>query len=349
MRTSIYKCLTVVLSAVLLLASCEKEIKYIGEYDGEKIVLNGILSTDDPEIRVMLTRSQFVFIKDPNNVRENFLRGADVTVDVNGTSMKLIEDKTLDHDGEYFCDYQVKEGDVVSIKVHYEGLKDASATTVVPDAPKATLKSVVVSTPERDYMKQIDFKVTIHDDAAQENYYKMFCSAQYSEDFVIEMACASDDPIFVESPDIFEMFDDWMDQDPDDKWHDLNYAFDDGKFSGESHDFNIKGSIYNWNIPYDDNEIWEEFGEYSDLYDSFYDFFNDKMKDWNPDPSMFTVNVLALSDDFYKYRKSFMAYTGSDGIFSEPVSIHSNIKGGIGIFASVSRTQLRQSKESVNN
>ena len=46
------------------------------------------------------------------------------------------------------------------------------------------------------------------------------------------------------------------------------------------------------------------------------------------------VEVTSLTRDQYLFRKTMQSYTSDDmiGIFSEPVQVHSNINGGIGIF-----------------
>ena len=56
-----------------------------------------------------------------------------------------------------------------------------------------------------------------------------------------------------------------------------------------------------------------------------------------------TLEVVSLSRDHYLYQATKESYNG-DAIldfFTEPVQIHSNIQGGIGIFGVASKSRIK--------
>ncbi len=93
-----------------------------------------------------------------------------------------------------------------------------------------------------------------------------------------------------------------------DTFYDGNYyfIFDDALFDGEKITFDISMNLYYFGIhelnPLVDNKL--------------------------------IIRMYHLSKDYYLYKKTLDAYNSSFGsMFTEPVQIYSNIKGGIGIFA----------------
>lgn len=88
--------------------------------------------------------------------------------------------------------------------------------------------------------------------------------------------------------------------------------FGDELFDGKSHEFDFMLSINKEKYRYDD-------------------YYPDE-----PDEVYLYVTLSHLSKDYYFYMRSYEAYEDFFPLFSEPVQIYSNVKGGIGLLGSSS-------------
>jgi hypothetical protein len=86
-------------------------------------------------------------------------------------------------------------------------------------------------------------------------------------------------------------------------------------------------SMYGDNFLFDDKEK-DGLQFYSNLSSYFY--YN----------SIYDIYVLNIDEEYYKYQYSRNHYTSSDP-FSEPSTIYTNIKGGLGIFAAYQKLKIR--------
>ena len=80
----------------------------------------------------------------------------------------------------------------------------------------------------------------------------------------------------------------------------------------------------------------------STYYIIYWDDYSENSSDSTVFRSGYTLEVTALSRDLYLYRQSMNSYSDDEllGFFSEPVQVHSNIDGGIGIFGVSSKNAL---------
>lgn len=316
-----------------LLSSCDKEIKFKGNYSGEKIVMYSLANTELDTLSVLLKKSQF-FLDDDYDPTWKEMTGATVTGEINGKSVTFAESITTP--GTYEYPYNVKEGDVISIKASKKGFKDASATVTVPKKPSFEIKSVkVVESSEYIFGKEIQVKVTIHDDANVANYYRVV-PLQKTYSYDIDDLCwkrsyaITKDILFLNAgSDFFDDIEDAINGDAGETWIEL--PVDDGLMNGKDYTFEYIVNAYN----FDEVIYYDENGNYLP-----------ERKDWEVDLSQYKLKIECISDDLYKYELSRDAYDYSDdtGLLSEPVCIHNNINGGIGCFGASSSVTLSYDK-----
>ncbi|MFN3916886.1 MAG: DUF4249 domain-containing protein [Flavobacteriales bacterium] len=88
----------------------------------------------------------------------------------------------------------------------------------------------------------------------------------------------------------------------------------------------------------DQDNDWNEAVTFSDnLFNGQTKVFTCETYQDFPNNDKFLIVLSRLSEDFYKYKKTIMAYWNSHGNpFAEPVRVHTNVEGGFGIFAGLS-------------
>lgn len=295
-------------AGILLLTSCYQEIDIEKYREDPKIVMHSFVSDDGVNVR--LSKSYFIKDGTPEN---NFLENASVSLVVNGKNEGIVPhvDK-----GIYRLDRNFASGDNVRLEVSCSGMKDVSSEVQIP------VKADIEKLEYRLYKKEdepslkFDFKVTFTDPSANQDYYAVcleymdFTSDSSYNVFTrrtIDLDI-SDEPLLKPELSIFE---DWItDGSP---MYDGVYTFNDRKINGMSYTLNLGANLYESGL-----EIVES-------------------SDGNI-PSVakgrLAVMLMKISEGYYKFSDT-MAKAGLDDFgnmgFAEPVSIYSNVRGGIGI------------------
>ncbi len=213
-----------------------------------------------------------------------------------------------EEEGRYYFDVRPQPGDSLYLSV-VAGDKAVSAGTRVPLQPHIefmgyTTDTVVNSNDDGEGGTYSDTTVTYHmrfrlHDGSEENFYQF--SVQMYNDFY---ASFRDNMYFSSSsPYFYEMNALEVIEGGDGKFYGNYVLFDDALFNGKEMEFSI--SFDRWN-------------------DSGYD----------PAVPMFRVALQSFSKECYRYKQTASSSDELGGLFSEPVQVYSNVKDGIGVFAS---------------
>lgn len=143
------------------LTSCEKEIPFEVDDDGNKLVVNCFIGPNMETVVAYVSKSQSVISVGAIETLPN----ATVTLFKNGTSLGTM---TSAGEGKFTLDHTPEIGATYRIEASANGLDPVQAETTIPTEP--VLNSI--STPEI-VDNDLVFDVTIADDANQENFYQL--------------------------------------------------------------------------------------------------------------------------------------------------------------------------------
>lgn len=327
-----------ILLSLILLCSCEKEIAFNGEITSPLVVINSYI-TPDSIVSAHVSQSMF-FLKDSVSLKN--ITNADVSVWVNGVfkeKMNPVEN------GTYWGTYRPLVGDIVKLIVKVPSKDEVTSVATIYSQPIVnSIDTTLLITGER-YMintsstssnggpvvysydtigktliRFIDYTLKFNDNATEKNYYRLVVDTKniynvtdpitnqkrdsitdnYYFDFndVVSVNNSSIDPTSLTGGPIPGTF----------------AVFSDELFNGKTYSLTFST---NENIYY-----------YKPTYNSYY-------KTKNPDRKEIYVYLQSISKDLYLYLKSRAASESSgNSFFSEPIQIHNNIVGGIGIFGS---------------
>jgi len=311
------------------LFSCEKEIYFRGDEIKTKLVLNGFLAPDSI-VKINLSESKF-FLDD--NWVYNYINNAKVDLWKDGNKIESLSNV---EEGFYIGTYIPKIGDNIKITASCEGFEmiECSTEIVIP-TPIISVDTVNYKE-EKQYngyysedgiflIDSLSYYLSINTDIFIKfqdpkdipNYYDLMIYLNINfankEKIVYPLRFFSDDLVFQTGNDFNFL---------DDNNHLNSTLFSDELFDGKEYKLKIK----------------------SDYWSGIY--IKENLSDPHYGAPAFTsmeisFELQSLSYSYYMYRKTLEAhYNLNDFIefFSEPVQIYSNIKGGIGILGSYSKS-----------
>lgn len=308
--------IVMMLSAVLL-TSCEQSCEKVIDIDPGDIEPYAVLISKpkaDTSITVRMTWSQFFLDEHPVTP----ITDATVNLDVNGSEHSA----TNLGEGNYRFGYKPQPGDTLTISAFVpNGNHTLTAGTRVPATPDFDITDHRFDAEYSYY--QSHMKIKIHANGHQ--YYKMRLWSVYLNDEydsvqhrwvpvvdssrLRQLSFSVDDQLIVQSSA-------------------LEVALDEDGFSGDellfSSDF-FGGSEY-------------EFEFYFDDYWYYYSYMSQDSAGVQTLP--YIVELIAMSDELFRYETTATSVSGIDQLFSEPTQVFCNIDGGIGIFAA--QTSLRK-------
>ena len=292
------------LYCILLLTGCSKQIEFTGDETESMIVLIAAPEADSL-VSVRLTYSRFFLSQEPFRT----IDGASLQTEVNGqpSGATFMQDSNQ----TYRSDLALREGDTLTLVVRSPDGKSATAGCRMPVRPAVenlTMESEVLLNPTYYgygtlfFSQDIDFSLVLDDPAGKSNYYMV-------QAYVVDSATGErrdcnvsiDDNLLFEGNETEEVFDLGMSVDYS---YGEKVLFTDDRIDGQRH--TVRGTIIN------------AYGEES---------------------ANIHVVVSTLSRDTYLYWVTLRAQqeTGGEmGLFSEPVQIHTNVQGGIGILGAMS-------------
>ena len=326
------KRIPILIATVLLLAACEKQIELDIEYTEPQVVVMSQNDADNP-VSLTLTYSRPVFGTYYVRNGEDYFQqitNATVTLSVNGGNTL-----TATRTGNlYSFPYTPMAGDNLSLQISVPGKDKVTATATVPHTP--TVSNVTFTHPDTsmfysNYYDNSTVSLTLTDNASSTDYYSLrvrcidTCYAiirNYYDsitgydtvynDRYLDFECV--DNLLIQNSDLGSIVE--TDLNPVGAmlyWGD-ELLFVDANINGQQHTIKLSPNSY--------VEYYPEIGDYS---------FYGEMSEYR---ARLIVEVTSLTRDQYLFRKTMQSYSNDDmiGIFSEPVQVHSNINGGIGIF-----------------
>lgn len=312
--------------SALLLAGCEEKVIDIDPGVIEnKVVAIAHVETDST-INLRLTRSRFFLDTRPFSE----ITDATVSLKVNGaaTTTPVSRDG-----GNYAVSYVPQPGDHLELSVDVPGRETVTAETTVPATPViGNLRRTYGVGTYGDSTTTIHFRLT--DDGSQANYYgirlryedTVYHSYNHNpyidtiimdttvESYYLEFSCS--DLLITDNTDLNYVLNDGS---VSTQW----LAFSDDKINGTVHEVSLTYSLYR------DDYAYETY----DVEKGFFDIYEYS-------PKRVFVEVTSYTRDRYLYEVTVSSYSDDilTSMFTEPVLVHTNVKGGIGIFAAMSRT-----------
>lgn len=320
MKTNYIHLITIALFA-LLVVSCESEIEFSGYETQPLLVVNSFI-TPDSTIKVNVTKSKF-FLEE--NYTYDFINNAEVYIWVNGIQKEKL---TFEGKGNYTAKYKPMPGDDIKITASTPQFSLVEGSVTLPMAvPINSLDTTVKkleSTPMLDYIfdqgkqhidtigmylnNQLNFKLNFTDPAG-ENFYRL----------VIKQRKYFADSSYIDMPFYFNS-------------NDLVFGTtDEGSIFNESnfnYYFEFSDEIFNGK-----NYGLTFYTNYT-LYEYFEPRFPPKVDKPGFEPvenAELLIDLQSISKSYYFYIKTLKANSSVGEFFSEPVQIHSNVKGGIGV------------------
>lgn len=323
----LYICL---IAALCCMTACEKPIEFDMDETDPMIVLSSIVEPDSA-VATRVTLSRFFL----DNTNFKVVNDASLQLTVNGVPAG----STVFKNGYYVTNVVPQPGDSLQLVVTVPSRGSVSAGTKVPYSPDVTsLRMISVSSSEQTYWNtELKFSFVINDESSThvgylvkavvvdsvdvDTTFQPVWNSDYSrivrydtilphlEEYRYAVWMESEDPLLSQGLNIDDFFDIFKAGERKAESVSQFLFLDDG-FSGKSHEFLIKGTYYN----YDDD------GRSEGVHHRH-----------------FELQVSALNYDLYMYTKTRMQAWGADELFSEPVQIYCNVKGGIGIFGAISR------------
>ena len=301
--------------AALLLVGCETDVEFRGEQMEPQMVVYSVVTAGKP-VQVFVSRSSFIL----DNEDYSVVKGASVELWVNGALVERL--KEVDYDeviSDKYGDYEYTEtihhhyyesthtcttGDTVEIRVTSTLFEgEARGATTIPSEPTLGTLSATIDSVEDGGYTEGTLRCPFTDSEGEKNYYWLRGGVFNDEHYMHHWASYSD------------------------------IAFSGGATDGLLGE--IIGSDYEEYIIFDDALL-----DGKESYPLSMEW-NMNQESLNSAGTVFRVECCQVDDNFYKYFRSINL--SADGIFAtEPVQVHSNIEGGIGLVASRSATATRE-------
>ncbi len=366
----------IVLGAFILLSvvACEYEIKFKGEDSDPMLVMNALVEVGE-KIQVSLTESQF-FLEDDKPFKR--INDGEVMLYVNGEFEETlifkeaiygnddiyeIEYNDFNEYGFYESSYIPKAGDKIRLSANSGTLTPVYSEIIVPqklskveieiiDIEEIRIPTLQFSDYEYDgkidiyegvidtvaYMlwDKIKLKLNFKDDQSIKNYYRIelrqrminiydyaiiteipFSSNKQMEDlyWYFGSMYSSNDAVFAQNlGSLNGLFDDDIESN-------LFVLFTDEIFDGQEYGLELTVMLKKNRVDLNGDPV--------DIEDI--EFVRNELE----------INLQHLSSEYYLYLRSLEAHNTHMPIFSEPVQIYSNIKGGVGIVGSITPNRVK--------
>lgn len=326
MQNKIYRAIFAAAAVLTLLCSCEKEIRFVGDYEGEKMVLYACANPESP-LYVMVYKSKFILDPSDRSVF-SLWSGAKVTGETGGKTIVFTEDG--DRPGIYRSDYVPTPGETIALRASMNGVPDVSASATVPQKADYEIVSWSEEPCGEDewYQHKVDVRVRLNDPAGEHNMYRFNAYCSFGSPGWYQQTAFTYDIHFRDAGETFSLIEEVFEGDTAVSIRDA--VLEDSAFDGEALTFDL------WFYIYDDGRYYWDYGD-----------GEEEPEPWEFDPHDLAIGIDCLSEDLYLYTKTLASYNGSGLLeyFGEPVAIHNNISGGIGCFGAISPNIRRFDEE----
>lgn len=319
------------IATLLLLAACEKQIDIDIEYTEPQVVVMSQNNAGDP-VSLTLTYSRPVYgtyyIRNGEDYFQQ-ITDATATLSVNGASA-ITATRT---GNTYTFAYTPQPDDQLNLSIAVPGHEAVTATATVPHTPSLTnvnFRREGTSMRYETYFDSSTVSFTLTDNNATTDYYSIrlrcidtavLVKRNYYDsilgydtvyhDRYLNFECV--DYLIVHNSDLGSLVGD-LDPVSTSTYYGDELLFTDAEINGLSHTIKLSPSSYHYNDYYEEEYYY--YGEMTEYH------------------AQVILEVTNLTRDLYLFRQTVDSYSYDDllGTFTEPVQIHSNIDGGIGIF-----------------
>lgn len=317
---------TILIAFSLLIVSCENEIEFKGNETSSLLVVNSFC-TPDSVVKVLVSKSKF-FLQDDTSF--DFVNNADVNLWINDVKIEKMESIG---DGYYIGTYKPKIGDKIKITAKNNDFSEVSGTTDIIQSVNIlsvdTTTKLLENTPILGYRdgeygnynndtigyitnRQINFSINFDDPVNVKNYYRLFVTLRNHYPGGLYF----DSPYYFNSDDLV-----FGSNTSGGIFSEGNYSyfheFSDDLFEGKKYSLKFYSNQY-------------EYVYFKDVEKSK----STEIDEFTPIKSELIIDVQSISKSYYLYIKTRAANENVVELFSEPVQIYSNIKGGIGVIGS---------------
>lgn len=321
----------ILIATMLLLAACEKQIDIDIEYTEPQVVVMSQNNAGNP-VSLTLSYSRPVFgtyyIRNGEDYFQQ-ITDATATLSVNGAS-SITATRT---GNTYSFAYTPQPNDQLNLSIAVPGHKAVTATATVPHTPSLTnvnFRREGTSMRYESYFDSSTVSFTLTDNNATTDYYSIrlrcidtavLVKRNYYDsilgydtvyhDRYLNFECV--DYLIVHTSDLGSLVGD-LDPVSTSTYYGDELLFTDAEINGLSHTIKLSPSSYHYNDYYEEEYYY--YGEMTEYH------------------AQVILEVTNLTRDLYLFRQTVDSYSYDDllGTFTEPVQIHSNIDGGIGIF-----------------
>lgn len=322
------------LMAAFAFASCQDPIDFYGDETNNLVVVNA-LAKEDSVFATSLYFSRFFLSNKPFEEIPN----ASLTLNVNGT------DYTGSHqgNGNYGFNYIPHQGDSLTLTAIVPGHEPVSASTRVPKRPMA---KDFESSSELHYDGYGDYyysdyytyeiRFKLEDPDSERNYYRLkvryndTCYARTYHNYNYQTDTYSDtvfdtltnsntrhyytiEDMYIVDNEVIGSVINAIDGEAQGTYYGPELIFSDDKINGQTHEIKLTMDQYNTYNSYSSDPLWQHVE--------------------------FEVIIEALSEEYFYYLLTTQKQLDNDemaGIISEPTTIISNVKGGIGVLGATS-------------
>jgi hypothetical protein len=338
-----------VLFFTVLFVSCERDIEFKGEITNPLVVVNSFIAPDSV-VSANISLSRF-FLKDSTEFRS--VNNAEVSLWVNGV---LKEKLASSNNGIYKGIYKPTITDQIKLTVSVPQMPQVSASSSLPKAAIILLVDTQKVSTSKNYITgvrirtdgslgyhdtvqiiknyKVNYKLTFIDVAEKTNYYRLTVGYVNYTGIWNYNTNKMDTVIDGRLPQ-YSAFDftDLVSGNTKDPLADTGTSPVGALLSNASNVYNIfSDEVFNgktYSLKFSTNQRIDHYFSIESLKYSTGDILKNKVY----------ISLQSLSKDYYLYLKTRAASSASN-FFSEPVKVHSNINGGIGILGSYSSSNV---------
>jgi hypothetical protein len=304
------KHLTLFILILIGLSSCEnllvKDIELEDINYSKKLVLNSVLLNHSDTL--ILTLSENISVLETPDYDIKSIDGANVILYEDGNEVGVFE-KPAGYE-YYFLAFGEEldaSGKNYTVSIESPDYPNAEASTKMPiESLISSVEYIENAGISPDLRKLPGIRIKFTDPAEEENYY-VFNVQSTAE--IIDTFIFGNDTTFYN----YELYIDAQSNDPLVEQGYRNEYLSDGSFNGKEYTLTILLD----NGGFEDVDLSEYLGT-------------------------FTLRWISASKEYYNFDKSLSRYYQNSGfgLFSEPVSIFSNVEGGIGVFSSLNLQEI---------
>ncbi len=294
-----YKNIVLALSAIVFLASCEKEITVKVPAYTPKLVINSNTEVGD-SFEVTIGKSVEILKYKANKD----LSVIDATVmlykgSVVADTMKYNMEKRA-----YTSDIVARDGDVYNIKVNAPNMPEATSVTNVPSfVPIADIQRIKKTRLDAEGQQQDELRIRFNDPASRGDYYILSVYSNYDSSNVYNYSYGC---IYTVDASVESVYDESIDQ---------NTCLDGNAIF-------IRDALF--------NGITKELRLFVN---------SALMEPYEVDGDMVYPKVILrhVTEDYFKFQKTYrFASANAGNPFAEPTNVYTNVNNGYGVFSVLS-------------